>query len=598
MEAIFEKSQLENQQTPAEPDEVHNLAAQSVELMSIKNAAQYVNEKLSAKGYFSNKPNKLRKLLLLSLDSDQLFKENMENLEINDKIYENDKNTMNIIYSLLNSTEISKQFKETALKKMADKDSEIRQLREEVARLNDKLEEKEKHVQSLNLEIIKFDLHSNHYKTMLNNVNAKYKEQERTFKLYTEEVKRELRRNEIEVDRLENRLSSVSKRKFTDSHEADTEPKRQKFDNDRFLSLLEDNSHLKHELNKVVAVLLRLQKFLKSFGQLNGSNKVPSTFIPSDQELLAIDYHDFDLKKYDVILFDLLKAFNGEAIEDTFKFKKNAQNDKEQEIENLRKRLTEMEQNYERVLGTMEQWKTRNRRKAVVDPLVQGTDLVTGDSLGYLQELDQEKQRKPRRLEKTPHGQVEDERRSIVSRTHVFSEEKTRLLELVWNVKFVKVPFCQTVIQEDGDFQANTEREKQLVVSDTNVVVDPRTKCLESNLRRSISSLMVCWILSPLVSAGMYPGSINIALKKDANTQPATKKKSRFDNGAFEKVLGIIVKSQVTTHQNAVAENTPAKYGDRCNAVGLLSKLGSNRYCRTKVWTKKITASEKTFTTR
>ncbi|KAH3670085.1 hypothetical protein OGATHE_002898 [Ogataea polymorpha] len=360
MEEIFEKSQLENEQpTSKEPEP----ALKPVDVMSIKNAAQYVNQKLSAKGYFSNKPNKLRQLLLLSLDSSQLIPENAENFEISEKVYENDRNVMNIIYSLLNSAEISKQFKETALKKMADKDAEIELLKNEVEKLNKKVDEKERNIQSLQLDKIKSDLQAKHYQAMLNNVNAKNKEQERTFKLYSEEVKRELRRNEMEVDRLESRLSNMNKRRASPRDDAEAEPKRQKFDNDRFLSLVEENSHLQHDLNKLVGVLLRLQKFLKSFGQLNSNSKVPSTFIPTDSELLAIDHHNFDLQKYDLILFDLLKPLNGDSIDDTFKFKKNNQTDKDQEIASLRNRLSEMEQNYERVLATMEQWKTYRKQK-------------------------------------------------------------------------------------------------------------------------------------------------------------------------------------------------------------------------------------------
>ncbi|KAG7884274.1 hypothetical protein KL938_002146 [Ogataea parapolymorpha] len=360
MEEIFEKSQLENQQPTSKEAEP---ALKPVDVMSIKNAAQYVNQKLSAKGYFSNKPNKLRQLLLLSLDSSQLIPENAENFEISEKVYENDRNVMNIIYSLLNSAEISKQFKEAALKKMADKDAEIEVLKSEVEKLNNKVDEKERNIQSLQLDKIKSDLQAKHYQTMLNNVNAKNKEQERTFKLYSEEVKRELRRNEMEVDRLESKLSNMNKRRASPRDDAGAEPKRQKFDNDRFLSLVEENSHLQHDLNKLVGVLLRLQKFLKSFGQLNSNSKVPSTFIPTDSELLAIDHHNFDLQKYDLILFDLLKPLNGDSIDDTFKFKKNNQTDKDQEIASLRNRLSEMEQNYKRVLATMEQWKTYRKQK-------------------------------------------------------------------------------------------------------------------------------------------------------------------------------------------------------------------------------------------
>ena len=107
-----------------------NLPA-SVYLDSIRNGARVINGKLLSKGYFSTKVDRLQKLLFLSTDYDVLMndKENASDPHLGPKVYENDRNIINIIYSMLDAIEVSVLYKESVLKQKADKEAEVTELK-------------------------------------------------------------------------------------------------------------------------------------------------------------------------------------------------------------------------------------------------------------------------------------------------------------------------------------------------------------------------------------------------------------------------------------------------------------------------------------
>lgn len=91
----------------------------------IKNAAEIINSELMSKGYIK-KP-----LLFNSINWDQIFDSQLDNLNVTDKIFENDKNTINIIHSLTETMNRSRVTQKLANESIYKKDKKIDHLQRE-----------------------------------------------------------------------------------------------------------------------------------------------------------------------------------------------------------------------------------------------------------------------------------------------------------------------------------------------------------------------------------------------------------------------------------------------------------------------------------
>ncbi|ODV83521.1 hypothetical protein CANARDRAFT_179458, partial [[Candida] arabinofermentans NRRL YB-2248] len=347
------------------------------DVISIKNASKIINDKLLSKGYFSTNPKKLKKLLLLSLDADILLNDKIrDDFEVCDKVYENDKNIINAIYALLDTVEISTVFKESTLKKIHQQEMEIERLKLENESKQKEIAVKDKTLHSLKLETFKKDIEINDLRKMVNGTKKMVHDRDRKFENYVGEVYRDMRKFEIEIDRLEGKLKNTSgnKRRRIQDSEGDIEEKENtyngskslKADNERYLALLDKNSALQREGEVLYGMCLKVYNALNN---LNGGKNISNvtSFIPTVDELLKMDIHLINLNKLDNLFMNLVKqgmSNDSSIMEDTFKFKRNdILNEKQKEIQSLKANLQSLEIDYKKVLNTMEQWKTFKNKK-------------------------------------------------------------------------------------------------------------------------------------------------------------------------------------------------------------------------------------------
>lgn len=121
---------------------------------TIRNAADHVNTELRSRGYIEEP------LLLNSSDWKQIFESQLEELTITDRIFANDKNIINIIHSLTQSMDRSrntqKQANETIYKKdktVNDLEEKLIDLQRKFARQSNEIQQMRKTEQQLNKEI-------------------------------------------------------------------------------------------------------------------------------------------------------------------------------------------------------------------------------------------------------------------------------------------------------------------------------------------------------------------------------------------------------------------------------------------------------------
>ncbi len=338
-----------------------NLPA-SVYLDSIRNGARVINGKLLSKGYFSTKVDRLQKLLFLSTDYGVLMndKENASDPHLGPKVYENDRNIINIIYSMLDAIEVSVLYKESVLKQKADKEAEVTELKGKVRRMEDRLNLKEKGLLAFGRDALKAKLQIEELQKRVKDLMEKNGELERSLATYSSDAERKLRRSHMEIERLSERLSNRTRRiqDFDRQYrEYEPERKRQHFDQNNddndAATLAEHADMLGNELLRLLCFCQKAVDFLQRYNDSTldlrfstiGTHEdlqLPKTFIPTEQDLLKFDSRKCDLAVLDQRFVTLLRQVENEKSDDTFRFRRGG---KEQQLlkENaiLRKKLAD-----------------------------------------------------------------------------------------------------------------------------------------------------------------------------------------------------------------------------------------------------------------
>ncbi len=338
-----------------------NLPA-SVYLDSIRNGARVINGKLLSKGYFSTKVDRLQKLLFLSTDYGVLMndKENASDPHLGPKVYENDRNIINIIYSMLDAIEVSVLYKETVLKQKADKEAEVTELKGKVRRMEDRLNLKEKGLLAFGRDALKAKLQIEELQKRVKDLMEKNGELERSLATYSSDAERKLRRSHMEIERLSERLSNRTRRiQDFDRQYREYEPERkrrhfdQNNDDNDAATLAEHADMLGNELLRLLCFCQKAVDFLQRYNDSTldlrfstiGTHEdlqLPKTFIPTEQDLLKFDSRKCDLAVLDQRFVTLLRQVENEKSDDTFRFRRGG---KEQQLlkENaiLRKKLAD-----------------------------------------------------------------------------------------------------------------------------------------------------------------------------------------------------------------------------------------------------------------
>lgn len=338
-----------------------NLPA-SVYLDSIRNGARVINGKLLSKGYFSTKVDRLQKLLFLSTDYDVLMndKENASDPHLGPKVYENDRNIINIIYSMLDAIEVSVLYKESVLKQKADKEAEVTELKGKVRQMEDRLNLKEKGLLAFGRDALKSKLQIEELQKRVKDLIEKNGELERSLATYSSDAERKLRRSHMEIERLSERLSNRTRRiQDFDRQYREYEPERkrqhsdQNNDDNDAATLAEHADMLGNELLRLLCFCQKAVDFLQRYNDSTldlrfstiGTHEdlqLPKTFIPTEQDLLKFDSRKCDLAVLDQRFVTLLRQVENEKSDDTFRFRRGG---KEQQLlkENaiLRKKLAD-----------------------------------------------------------------------------------------------------------------------------------------------------------------------------------------------------------------------------------------------------------------
>ncbi|GMG27297.1 unnamed protein product [Ambrosiozyma monospora] len=387
-------------------------------LLSIANASKLINDKLLVKGFFSNNPSKLQKILFLSTDYDELLANSdnsdyLQGFELNETIYKNDKNVINIVYALLTSIDSNSKSNETIGLNMRKQDRKITNLNQEVERLKKKIDHKDRQIQSLQTDVLKSQLELKDFKAKYVNISKKNTELEKNFKVYSDEVTRELRRNNIEIESLESKLQNTLKRKHihvSTKHtysksivldkptfqpavtEGNRQVKRIKLNNDKLVSIIEENNMLKEQISNFTGFSLNVREFLVSLNEFMNNElhpnlvngvvisppQVPDTFILQKDELLKYETSKISIEQIDQQFVDLMRNIQYEQYEDTFQFKKQKHGDhkagngrfgsvsrdgksvtdtKQEEINELNDKLMDMTKNYEKLLDVVSEYR-------------------------------------------------------------------------------------------------------------------------------------------------------------------------------------------------------------------------------------------------
>ncbi|QPG74755.1 hypothetical protein FOA43_002088 [Brettanomyces nanus] len=325
---------------------------------SIRDGARVINDKLIAKGYLSSRPDKHKGILLISLDKSQLIKP-YEDVIVKEEALENDRKIINTVYSLLDTVEMSTRCLESKNKAVDETKGEVSKLNSEIYKLQRQLGVKDKEIQSFKQNNLRQSIDMKTMKVKVSNLNKKNKEWEHNFQLYSAEVDRELRRNEIEMDDLSNKLqrrkrgrsesqlgrlddSKVSKRRRMelrgdprgDARSDPPNPSSPRIESS-LESLIDENNRLRAEKEAVLCFSDNIYTFLKKYNDLSFDLRmnmkrtqvpqvppVPLSFIPSKEDVMHFDATKSDLSALDSRFVDLMGQIETERSEDTFRFKR------------------------------------------------------------------------------------------------------------------------------------------------------------------------------------------------------------------------------------------------------------------------------------
>lgn len=183
-----------------------------LDIDAIENASELLNSTLQSKGYISTP------LLFNSINwNDLVTDDNLKNLEITEEIYNNDKNFINIIYSLQKSIERHQSQSKSFNKMIMSKDSKIESLSKQVESLQAKLND-------LQLKNNQFEaIDKNQLQIKINDLNKLNKLQNNDLvklKNWCNDLKIkynvELKRKNIEISQLKNQILENRKLSNTD----------------------------------------------------------------------------------------------------------------------------------------------------------------------------------------------------------------------------------------------------------------------------------------------------------------------------------------------------------------------------------------------
>ncbi|EMG50715.1 hypothetical protein G210_1447 [Candida maltosa Xu316] len=188
---------------------VQQIVASDIE--SIRNAAQILNSRLTSRAYIDNN------ILFNCINWKRLVSDQIEELPqlndliISEKLYNNDKNTINLIHALLNIIDKQRSHQTIVTETITNKDAKIESLQKQVNQLTKKINDTERETRN---KVIKYTSMQSRINE-LTKQNKSFSDDLNKVKNWTMDTKNkykvEMKRKNLEIESLQNKLIERSR---------------------------------------------------------------------------------------------------------------------------------------------------------------------------------------------------------------------------------------------------------------------------------------------------------------------------------------------------------------------------------------------------
>lgn len=312
---------------------------------------QKVNFKLKSKGH-----------KIIKLNS-------IDHIKSCEDMYNNDMNVLDVFESLINEVNLLRDLKsadENLLKQTTRQRDYWKDMSKQTETLKSKSERKirEMEVENLKLQYIVSDLNERK-----KGIEQKIRDIRNGWETYKLQVNRDKRRADLDREELVSKLNVRKRLKIQNNsyHIKDQRPS-----SEMIMKLLSENEKAKKDFIMVYAFVKNVYECLERLKASDGNYPIDGSFLINDNQIDEIGYMNaiLFLNKMDKKFINILQDMQYESFgnDDTFRSKRIGR-EKQDEINRLKSQLDELQNNYDKVVETMNEWRKWNsdNQKIVLD---------------------------------------------------------------------------------------------------------------------------------------------------------------------------------------------------------------------------------------
>lgn len=314
------------------------------QMKSMATRISIINRKLDAKGYSEIQPFTEKKF------------ENATD------IYERESQLVGIVDQLLRENEVLREINEGS-ERQSKNNARLVNRYEELAGKSEFLALKnERKAKELEIENLKLRYTINDLEERKKGVELKIRDIRNGWEAYKSQVDREKRRSEFEKEellaRIKRRRCLPNQNTMRNLNDSMTE---NKFTSTELVKrLLTEKEKLKTKVLEMYGFIKNLYQCLEGLKASDGECPIAQTFLVGKEKLdeLNYDYNSKALIELDKNFFQVLLEIKQEPFgsNDTFR-SKTVGAQKQREVDSLRKQLAELQENYDKVVNTIAEWK-------------------------------------------------------------------------------------------------------------------------------------------------------------------------------------------------------------------------------------------------
>jgi hypothetical protein len=281
-----------------------------------------------------------------------------------DDVYQNDIKIIAELKHLLNEIELHREVKLANAEVMRHKIREVEYWKDQLSKAQTKKRADESRLRELELDNLKLKMTVRNLIERRKSIETRIRDVRNGWKYYREQIEREKRKERA----LSENIRKLSRsRSF--AHDRDYQTSNRKGGNSWdsslptsgvVMDLISEKEVILSNVLKLTSFVRRVYDCLERLKASDGNYPVEDTFLVDEQELDEIKQEDVDyfLTNMNQRFKELLNEIRTEPFgsDDTFKFKRIGRQ-KQQEVIVLEKKLSQLQQNYDRVVKTMEDWK-------------------------------------------------------------------------------------------------------------------------------------------------------------------------------------------------------------------------------------------------